>query len=342
MYINYVITIMKKINHNETFDITKKDLEIYNAIISKKTHSFESIRDKTRANKLIAYRAKLHELKKLPLIHQRTIEWLNARKNRLTASDLEEAIKSNNIKLAKKKAGVTPDTTNYKTIAPLKWGTMFEDMAMRCYSQQHNDIKVHEFGLIIDNFNDHFGASPDGINDMGIMIEIKCPFSREIIDGLIPKKYYMQMQGQLAVCELEECDYIECDFECYESVYKYVNDIESNHGDSILNHGVIAEYNDITTDEYVYLYSAPYLTASHALYDIEKKVYQNKKDNLLFIKLTAWRLKKMNVQKVYFDEELWKETVPKINSFWEKVEDCKTLSVEEPKIKKKIAFIDDD
>jgi putative phage-type endonuclease len=333
----------KSIGHEDCSRITKNDLLIYDAISSGKPISYlYKFFDKVRVDQLISYRSKLHELKKLPLIRQRTIEWLDARKTRLTASDLEDAIKSNNIKLAKKKAGITPDTTNYTTIAPLKWGTMFEDMAMRCYSQDRNDIPVSEFGLIIDKAQEHFGASPDGINDLGVMIEIKCPFTREIIDGKIPSKYYMQIQGQLATCCLEECDYIECEFIPYDSVYKYIDDIENNYNDMKINHGVIAEYKDTYSGEYAYLYSKPYLTASHALYDIEKQVHQNKKDNLEYLKLTPWRLEKMNVQKVYFDKELWIETVPKINSFWEKVEQCKTLPKEEPKIKQKIAFIDDD
>ena len=333
----------KSIGHEDCSHITKTDLLIYAAITSRKPISYlYKFFDKVRVDQLLSYRSKLHELKKLPLIRQRTIEWLDARKTRLTASDLEDAIKNNNLKLAKKKAGVTQDTTNYTTIAPLKWGTMFEDMAMRCYSQDRNDIPISEFGLVIDKAQEHFGASPDGINDLGVMIEIKCPFTREIIDGKIPSKYYMQIQGQLATCCLEECDYIECQFISYDSVYKYIDDIENNYKDVIMNHGIIAEYKDKYSGEYVYLYSRAYLTASHALYDIEKQVHQNKKDNLEYLKLTPWRLRKMNVQKVYFDKELWIETVPKINNFWEKVEQCKTLPKEEPKIKQKITFIEDE
>ena len=55
------------------------------------------------------YRRQLAELKTIPIIKQRTAEWYAARNTRLTASDLEEAISNNHLKLAKKKAGiVTP------------------------------------------------------------------------------------------------------------------------------------------------------------------------------------------------------------------------------------------
>ena len=46
---------------------------------------------------------------------------------------------------------------------------------------------------------------------------------------------------------------------------------------------------------------------------------------------------------VSFDNENWNNNiVPKINTFWEKVEECKKLPIEEPVRKQKITFIEDD
>lgn len=352
----YVNDDMKKSNHVDTHAITKIDLIIYEYIINGEEISFSDerlqncVKDDVlnRMERLLSFRTQLEELKKLPLIRQRTIEWLDARKTRLTASDLEDALKANNLALAKKKAGVTTDTINYNIIKPLKWGTMYEAMAMRCYSQERNDIGINEFGLIIDQSQEHFGASPDGISELGIMIEIKCPYSRQIIDGVIPHKYYMQMQGQLAVCNLQECDYIECQFIEYGSPYLYIDSIENEYGNCLINHGIIAEYRDDASanGDFSYIYSDPYLKASDALNNINKKIYEEEKLNtgLRFLKLTAWRLEKINVQKVYFDEEQWKRTLPGIDGFWKKVEECKKLPKEEPKIKtqQKYQFIPDD
>ena len=51
----------------------------------------------------------------------------------------------------------------------------------------------------------------------------------------------------------------------------------------------------------------------------------------------------MNIQRVSFDNENWNNNiVPKINTFWEKVEECKNLPIEEPVRKQKITFIEDD
>lgn len=320
-----------------TRELTETDLVLYKEIIANVNKKSKSSRKKI----LCKYMAQLQQLKQLPLIKQRTPEWYEARKSRLTASDLNEAIGKSPLRLAKKKAGVLKDNTNYTTIAPLKWGTMFEPMAIRSYSQERENIEVHEFGLIADPDLEHFGASPDGINDMGIMIEIKCPFKREIIDDSIPYKYYMQIQGQLAVCKLEECDYVECDFCTYDTHLRYIED----NNNMTTNHGIIAEYKNKETDEYYYLYSELYLSASDAYANIrEQQKGMLSQKEMTFIKFTPWRLKNINVQRVTFSPELWNETVPKINTFWEKVEECKLLPVEETVSKQaqKITFIEED
>lgn len=299
-----------------------------------------------RVNSIFKYRQILAELRKLPFVKQRSIEWLEMRKNRLTASDLYDAIKGGNttLTLAKKKANVIIDNTNYNGIRALKWGTMFEPMATRCYSQLHGNIHVYDFGLICDPNNEHFGASPDGINELGIMVEIKCPISRKIVDGEIPIKYQKQIQGQLAVCGLEECDYIECEFKTFEDEDEYLKNITN---DCTINHGVIAEYMN-SDRQYYYLYSNPYKTALEALEDVKQQQTQEqvqaqaRTQNVPqdeFIKYTYWQLVQINVQKVFFDHNGWAHTVPLINAFWKTVEECRLLPRENNT--KKIKFIDD-
>jgi putative phage-type endonuclease len=281
------------------------------------------------------YQAELKELLKLPLMKQRTEEWFEARKSRLTASDLYDAVKGGNvsIKLAKKKANIIIDNINYNAIPALKWGTMFEPMATRCYSQIMNNIDIHDFGLICDTENKNFGASPDGINELGIMLEIKCPYSRKIVDGIIPDKYRMQIQGQLAVCKLKECDYIECIFKSIEEEEEY---LEIDHNTT--KHGVIAEYYN-SKGEYVYYYSDANRTPKECVEDI-CDYNNNFKENLKFSKYTFWRLDEMIIQRVVFNAIAWEAIVPKIDAFWEKVEEYKMLPIEIGI--KKYKFVDDD
>lgn len=290
-----------------------------------------------RIEEINNYRKSLCKLIKQPIIKQRTPEWLEARKNRLTASDLYDAIKENKNSdiIAKKKAKIIKDNINYNAIKALKWGTMFEPMATRIYSQINNNINIYDFGLICDPNNINFGASPDGINELGIMIEIKCPYSREIIDNYIPEKYKIQIQGQLAVCNLKECDYIECKFLIIEeNIYiEEFNDIK-------INHGIIAEYRN-SSGEYHYLYSDSNKNANETIDNIYEKItkfnIENEKDNkYTFLKLNYWKLEKINIQRVLFNNEEWELINNKINIFWEKVENYKKLPIE------KFKFIEDD
>jgi putative phage-type endonuclease len=331
------------------------DIDINEAtqFICKELNDINAETIKNRIVDIKQYRDELKVLLQLPLMKQRTTEWFEARKTRLTASDLYDAIKvsssgcdtSVSIKLAKKKANiVAADTINYNAIPALKWGTMFEPMATRCYSQKMNDIAIHDFGLICATDNEHFGASPDGINELGIMLEIKCPYSRKIVDGVIPDKYKMQIQGQLAVCKLKECDYIECIFKSLETAEEY---LELEDGTAV-RHGVIAEFYN-RAGEYVYFYSEPDRTPAECLEDIRIIAEGIIKDGgssgsggdkLKFSKYTYWRLDEMIIQRVVFNAKEWETIIPKINTFWEKVEEYKLLPIEIGI--KKYQFVDDD
>ena len=287
------------------------------------------------------YRLKLDYLKSLPYIEQRTNEWFELRKNCLTASDLFEGISKNNNILAKKKAGVYIDNTDFTSIPALKWGTMFEDMATRIYSENNNNISIHEFGIINNKNIEHFGASPDGISDLGIMIEIKCPYSRKLKKDYIPEKYYYQIQGQLAVCELKECDYVECYFETFDNYEDYFNYVSNNNLYN-KNHGIIAEYYNNKDNFYKYLYSDPLLFVSETNNNIDLKINNFNNDNFIFKKKTFWYLKEIYIQKIHFNENLWQDIPTKINLFWDKVLSSKNLPIEYKTNKKsKISFIPD-
>ena len=102
----------------------------------------------------------------------------------------------------------------------MQWGVKYEPVATMFY-EHLNNLKIVEFGLIPHPKLSVFGASPDGITDIdsppglvGRMLEIKCPPKREFTHE-VPKHYWMQMQGQLEVCDLEECDFLQVKIEEY-------------------------------------------------------------------------------------------------------------------------------
>lgn len=119
------------------------------------------------------------------------------------------------------------------------WGKKYEEVATRLYCLLKG-TGISDFGLIPHPSIRWLAASPDGITDDGVMLEIKCPKRRQIT-GIPPLYYYCQMQLQLECCNLEECDFLECDIievpkeewkgpsinkgvliECGDEVFKYL------------------------------------------------------------------------------------------------------------------------
>ena len=60
------------------------------------------------------------------------------------------------------------------------------------------------------------------------MLEIKCPKSRPIT-GIIPPVYFGQVQGQLEVCDLEYCDFLECELREYNNQKEFFEDVDENN-----------------------------------------------------------------------------------------------------------------
>ena len=278
----------------------KKDLKIQRDIRKKKQYNKKKKNRKMNNDPIMI----LNELRKKPLIKQRTPEWFKLRENRLTASDLYDAVK-NPLSLAKKKLKGT--TFNSSGVPALKWGTMYEPMATRIYSTMMGK-EIFEFGLIINDNINHFGASPDGITEDGVMIEIKCPIKRKIIDGDIPEKYYYQIQGQLAVCNLTKCDYIECEFIEFENEIEYLSNIQDLTNDNY-KHGIIAEMR--VKSDYEYIYSTNNQSG-------EMNIKEMNNYKMKGYKLIYWKLKLINIQKVVFNEDKWKnEIADKIKKFYD-------------------------
>ena len=103
-----------------------------------------------------------------------------------------------------------------------EWGVKYEDVAVKLY-ELRNNTKVHEFGIMEHPTYKFISASPDGISVEGIMLEIKCPPKRKIT-GIPPRHYWMQMQIQLEVCDLEYCDFLECKITEYSGINEYLED----------------------------------------------------------------------------------------------------------------------
>lgn len=138
---------------------------------------------------------------------QRSQEWLDLRDNMITASDVASAIGENHYE--------STDAFIKKKVLKTKWagnaatqhGTLLEPFVRDLYDEM-TGRKSHEIGLVQHRTYPWLGASPDGVTEDGLLIEIKCPLSRKI-EAKVPKHYLPQVQLQLEITDLEECDFIQ-------------------------------------------------------------------------------------------------------------------------------------
>lgn len=265
------------------------------------------------------YKKILEELRKIPKIEQRTAEWYNARQTLITASDFAQALGEGKFGTQKqfiqKKCGFEEDKFD-NSAAALRWGCMFEEIACKIYSQRNN-CKVYDFGLIRHPTIDYFGASPDGVTENGIMVEIKCPWKRKI-DGTVPMQYFYQIQGQLDVCGLDECDYWECEF------------IDSENPEDLFTtesfeKGVILEEHG---GEYIY---APVYHRDVDPTILIEWVNENKTPSV--VKVHYYALIKCSNVRVYKDPEFLKDRLVKLGEVWDKI---KTYRADEELYNKEI------
>lgn len=191
------------------------------SVIGDRPVPLEKVRSRVRA--IAGYVDALEAVKLDPGIPQRTAPWYAARERMVTGSELESATNDSKKRQFFKRKLAGPDGWNdLKDNPAIKWGVMYEPVACELY-ERRSGAKVHEFGLLPHKSIPGFGASPDGISDMGIMLEIKCPYSR-VITGKVPQAYYAQVQAQMDTAGLRECDFLECKLEEYGSPDEYLND----------------------------------------------------------------------------------------------------------------------
>lgn len=163
-------------------------------------------------------------LEKCPQPEQRTTEWYLLRSKLITASNVYKAFESESTKnqliYEKCKTLVIEEKSTeskfVNTETTLHWGQKYEPLSVLIYEHKYG-TKIQDFGCIVHPKYNFLGASPDGINvdenndRYGRMLEIKNIVNREIT-GIPKKEYWVQMQQQMEVCELDECDFLETKF----------------------------------------------------------------------------------------------------------------------------------
>jgi putative phage-type endonuclease len=157
------------------------------------------------------------------MIEQGTPEWHELRRGKVTASRVADI-------LAKTKTGPSASRQNYlielalqrttKTIEPsytnaaMEWGTATEPQARVAYEVATNNF-VDQVAFVDHPTIKWFGCSPDGLVGKDGLLEIKCPNSATHWEYFKakepPKKYFIQMQAQMAVTGTKWCDFVSFD-----------------------------------------------------------------------------------------------------------------------------------
>jgi hypothetical protein len=297
------------------------------------------------------YRNRVKTLRAKPQYPQRSVDWFRARNTRITASEVacclpkaEDVCKLYvdlfNIPKFKydpnkclshydtqekyiigKAAALHNEIGNemcekcniqkYKDSIYTLHGKKFEEIATRLYRKYFN-TDVIEFGLLPHSRLSWLAASPDGITPNGIMLEIKCPYSRKI-DGIPPIWYYTQMIQQLEVADLDECHFLECEITELENetifinqpivkinetyTYKYIDtDIFQDKG--ILLNKVNEELNSETK----YIYPPDYLNTVEEFINWKNQIIDNSLEPIepIYYFVHKWNVVKIFRQKEWF------------------------------------------
>jgi putative phage-type endonuclease len=340
---NYTNTEDEQEICNVYFDNLTSKFEVKNLLTDEFIYS-----DKTYKDNIYIQREKQFEfLKSIPQYEQRSDEWFEQRESMITASDIGTAIDLNHYQkrysLILKKCDRGPE---YKDNKFVHHGKKYEEIATMIYELRYN-IKVEEFGLIPHPLIPFIGASPDGICTkytldgklsklVGRMLEIKCPFSREIklegeiYDEICPAYYWAQVQIQLEVCNLDECDFWQCRLEEYKSREEFIEDTDPDNMYLSKTHGqekgcVIQLLPKENINEFC-LYSAKYIyppkiNMSPKEYDdwILNKINNIWKidKNYVFDKVIYWKLTRSKNVTIYKDINWLNKVLPTIKETWD-------------------------
>jgi hypothetical protein len=193
-----------------------------------------------------------------------------------------------------------------------------------------NKTKIGDFGCIKHEKYNFLGASPDGINidktseKYGRMLEIKNIVNREI-NGIPKKEYWIQMQLQMEVCDLDECDFLETRFIEYDSYENFSKDKQEIDEMKSLNgkmKGIIIYF---VKPEGIPFYIYKPLNIIH-INDIEKweeetiDSYQSEKYKYVFVNYIYWKLEEISCVLVLRNQLWFKNNIKTIENVWNIIE----------------------
>jgi putative phage-type endonuclease len=176
--------------------------------------------NKLKFNYLLKIQPILESYNKIPHIEQKTSEWIEQRRQIITASEAGYLLGICGVSammtyLLNKVDTNLANQNSLRFMPSVQHGTIFEDVSRMIY-ESRNNITVREYGLIKSSTTPFLGASPDGIVNSGIdecnpkigrLVEIKNPYKFDPTDNIKPE-YLIQIYQQQYVLGLPLCDFI--------------------------------------------------------------------------------------------------------------------------------------
>ena len=271
-------------------------------------------------------RSNIEKILSLPQVPQRTPEWYLQGKSVLTASEFsvlygtERAVRQ----LAMQKVQPPSSSTNRLAcltheMGPFDWGIRFEPL-VKMILEQRWGAKILDSGRLMHPSDPLLAASPDGLivdaadsARVGRLLEIKCPITREI-NETIPFDYWCQMQIQMEVTGIDECEYVEVK----------LDSITSKRTDLSGAEGFVWLFQNPVTCEMMYAYT-------------EVQKVSNEYQGFDLIETIPWRLNKIFTKTVTRDRAWFQGTASMRQQFWETVQKVRTgefapLESKKPKV----------
>ncbi|CAB3223521.1 unnamed protein product [Arctia plantaginis] len=182
-------------------------------------------------NKLKLTEVERNDLERRTVLQSDSMEWVQERRQRLTASSFGKVCKRGLVKCGPLVKNLLRGA-NLENVKSIQHGKDHENIALEqltvfLSSIDGSPCNIEKCGLFVDEKIPYLGASPDGLLGEDKIVEVKCPYScanMAIDDGVKKKKinfwkrnqtgdftintnhdWYYQIQGQLHITQKNEC-----------------------------------------------------------------------------------------------------------------------------------------
>lgn len=279
--------------------------------------------------------AKVKAIQQAPQIPQRSLEWYQNYSKVLTASEFvalfsqtkrRKDLVYSKVNPVSEQSGIFRLACTTDEMNALSWGIRFEPVIKQLL-EYRDKCKIFEPGRLQHPSNTHLAASPDGVieyssqpQQIGRLVEIKCPYSR-VIGGEIPSEYWIQMQIQMEVADVDECEYIEATLVSRKANQTDPVDLSGTTFQGIL---YLLE-NKAQAGDYKYIYG-----------DVGSSVMPKIPDGYICVETIPWGLKTWHRKVVSRDRAWYEATKPWQEAFWNDVERVKKgeeIQTQTPKLK---------